>query len=330
MKQFFGSKSRRALTTVLIVSLALHIVAVVIFGMIKFVSELREEKVFEAAPVEITPQEEQEYEVNIPQRNQSAPPPRPPTIVVNNPSDMDIPTLDIDVNIEGSNVYGRSTGGFGKGTDGLRDMAISGSLFGKQVEAKNLGVILDVSYSTHDILSPVIDEIQSSFPNAMIVFAPGCSIDDSRDNQVVRIVDYQRTAKRYQQRYGGGNLVTKNFIDTLLRRQDFKKIWERTNNRGKGYVLFSEIKGGKALGGSEVAMEFLADRGADVIYWFADFDDIIFENLAKRTAEDLKRKWVKLIIHDFKPPLASVRTRPRLKMMARETGGEFFLKPYRK
>lgn len=146
MKQFFGKKSRRALGLVIMVSLALHILALVIFGTIRFVSEvLREETVFEAAPIEAPAQKQPEYQVNIQQRNKSTPPPSPQTIVVNNPSELDIPTLDIDVNVDSSSVFGRGGGGFGGGLQSVREMAISANIFGAQITATNLGVVLDVS-----------------------------------------------------------------------------------------------------------------------------------------------------------------------------------------
>lgn len=111
------------------VSLLLHVVAIAIFGTIKLVSEvLREETVFEAAPIAPPPQKEPEYTVNIKQRNDSTPPPRPPAIVVNNPSELDIPALDIDVNVDNSSVYGRGGGGFGGGLAGIREMALTNFL----------------------------------------------------------------------------------------------------------------------------------------------------------------------------------------------------------
>lgn len=138
MKQFFGKKSRRALVLVITVSFALHVVAILIFGTIKFVSAvLREEKVFEAPPIAPPPQKEPEYTVNIQQRNQSTPPPRPPAIVVNNPSELDIPALDIDVNVDSSSVYGRGGGGFGGGLQGIREMALDTGLFGSQNAMSN-------------------------------------------------------------------------------------------------------------------------------------------------------------------------------------------------
>jgi hypothetical protein len=113
MKQFFGSKSRNALALVLGGSLLLHIVAVAIFGTVKFVAAvLREEQTFEAPPIEPPPQKEPEYTVNIQQRNKSSSPPRPKPIVVNNPTEIDIPALNIDVNVDSSSVYGRGGGGF--------------------------------------------------------------------------------------------------------------------------------------------------------------------------------------------------------------------------
>lgn len=52
------------------------------------------------------------------------PPPQPPAIVVNNPSELNIPALNIDVNVDSSSVYGRAGGGFGGGLAGVREMAV--------------------------------------------------------------------------------------------------------------------------------------------------------------------------------------------------------------
>jgi hypothetical protein len=149
MKQFFGNKSRRVLALVITISFALHVVAILIFGTIKFVSAvLREETVFEAAPVEVTPQKEPEYNVNIQQRNQSTPPPKPQVLAVNNASDLDIPALDIDLNVESSAVYGRSGGGFGGALSAVREMSVDFKLtdFGYtgQTEGTLEGTLIDL------------------------------------------------------------------------------------------------------------------------------------------------------------------------------------------
>lgn len=133
MKNFFGKKSRGALALVLIISLGIHLVALLIFGTIKLVeSVFREETVFEAAPVEQQQQQQPEYQVNLEQRTKSTPPPRPPTIVVNNPAELDIPALNIDVNVETSSVYDRKGGTFGGGGGlaSIRDIDIKLTDFG--------------------------------------------------------------------------------------------------------------------------------------------------------------------------------------------------------
>lgn len=105
-------------------SLALHIVALIIFGAVKLMSAaLREEEVFEAAPVEVAPQKKPEYTVNIEPVKNSVPPPSPDVFVVDNPTDLNIPALDIEVNVDSSAVYGRGGGGFGGGLSEVREMA---------------------------------------------------------------------------------------------------------------------------------------------------------------------------------------------------------------
>lgn len=181
MKQFFGKKSRSALAMVLIVSLALHVVAIVIFGTIKFVSEaLREETVFEAAPVEQAPQKEPEYQVNIQQRNQSTPPPRPPAIVVNSPSELSIPNLDIDVNVESTSVYGRGGGGFGGGLAGVRDMAVDIDFFGASASGTNFAVLMDLTLTggsvfeeTRAELLKTLKTVKANNANFMLIYFGG-------------------------------------------------------------------------------------------------------------------------------------------------------------
>lgn len=150
MKQFFGKKSRSALAIVLLASLAVHLVGILIFGTIKFVSDvLREETVFEAVQIEPPPQKEPEYTVNLPQRTKDTPPPRPPAIVVNNPSELDIPALDIDVDVDTSAVYGRGGGGFGGGLASLREMTMDINFFGASFsgDASRMFFVIDMSGS---------------------------------------------------------------------------------------------------------------------------------------------------------------------------------------
>jgi len=126
MKQFFGKKSRSTLALVIMASLALHIIAGIIFGTIKFVEALREEeKTLQAVDIEQTQQQEKVTKVNVQQRTKSTPPPRPPAITVNRPTDLSIPELDIKVDIDLSSVQTRSAGSISSNAiSDLKDMAI--------------------------------------------------------------------------------------------------------------------------------------------------------------------------------------------------------------
>lgn len=324
MKQFFGKKSRSALAMVLVVSLALHVVAIIIFGTIKFVSEaLREETVFEAAEIAPPPQKEPEYTVNLQQRNESTPPPRPPAIVVNNPSELDIPALDIDVNVDSSSVYDRRGGEFGGGLQGIREMAITADIFGMQITAENLGVVLDVSGSAHATLDKAIAEIDKNFPTAYMVLVVGCGMSDGEGavqgggGKVPgkpRVVPYNRRGSNDQ-------------YDSLKRsvpaqlEMFFNKIGEKRGDDLRRYFkprdnLFM-LYGGD-IHAANFAFDYVLDQGVDTIYWFADFADQIDKETIEDLTRRLKRNRVKVIAHNFlgKP------IRQAAKQMVEEVGGK--------
>jgi hypothetical protein len=308
---------------VLIISLGLHVVAILIFGTIKFVAEaLREETVFEAAPLAPPPQNEPEYTVNLQQRNQSTPPPRPPAIVVNNPSELDIPTLDIDVNVDSSSVYGRGGGGFGGGLAGIREMAITADLFGQEITATNLGVILDVSGSAHAHLDKAISEIDRNFPKAYMVLVVGCGMSDGKraldggGGKVPgkpRIVPYTRRGSNDKYDKLGRSVPAQ--LNDFFRKigkdraDDLQRYFKRRDNL---YMLY-----GADIWGANFAFDFLLEQNADTIYWFADFADSIDSVIIEDVEKDLRRNRTQVIAHNFmgKP------VRKEVKAMVDKVGG---------
>lgn len=323
MRQFFGKKSRNALATVFLISLALHVVAVLIFGTIKLVTNvMREETVFEAVPITPPPQKEPEYTVNLQQRNQSTPPPRPPAIVVNNPSELNIPALDIEVNVDSTSVYVRGGGGFGGGLAGVRQMTITADLFGMQVSATNLGVVLDVSGSAHGHLDKAISEIDKNFPDAYMIMIVGCGMSDGKGaingggGKVPgkpRIVAYGRRSS--EDKYNGLERSAPKQLENFFRKigekrsKELRRYFDRRDNL---YLLY-----GADIHGANFAFEYLLKENADTVYWFADFADSINEEIAKGITRQLKRKRAKVIAHNFmgKP------VRKEAAEMAKVTGG---------
>lgn len=70
--------------------------------------------------------------------------------------------------------------------------------------------------------------------------------------------------------------------------------------------------------------------GADVIYWFADFNDNVDPELSAEAAEYLRSKGAKLMIHDFAHGLARGKSLEVLQRMADRTRGELFFKEFKK
>lgn len=327
MKQFFGRKSRSALAFVLIVSLILHVVLVVVFGTIKFVSDiLREETVFEAAQIELPPQKKPEYTVNLEQRNKSVPPPRPPTIVVNNPSELDIPSLDINVDVNASAVYGRSGGSFGGGgLQGIREMAITANLFGISITTESLGVLLDVSGSAHAHLDKAIAEIDANFPSAHMVLVVGCGMSDGKNTpsvvmgqQVVpgtpRVVPYNRRGsnEKYDPMKRSVPAQLEMFFNKIgeKRAREMRRYFQRRDNL---YILY-----GGDIHAVNFAFEFVLDQDVDTIYWFADFADSIDKDTIGDLTRKLRQNRVQVIAHNF----LGKKVRAEVSELVRSTGGK--------
>lgn len=76
-----------------------------------------------------------------------------------NPSELDIPTLTIDVNVDSSSVYGRSAGGFGGGIEGIRDMAVDIVFFGATASGSDFAVLLDATHSGADVFEETREEL---------------------------------------------------------------------------------------------------------------------------------------------------------------------------
>lgn len=329
--------TRSALALVLIISIGVHLLGLFTFGVVKIAQAvMREEVTFQPPPPPPPAQEIPEYTVNLEQRNAASSPLRPSPITVDSP-DIELPALDIDVTVDSYSTYGRGSAGFGSGNGGstssiqhMREMAITADLFGAQISATKLGVILDISRSTHKQIDKVLNEINKKFTDAIVVLVPGCAIS-SYSTSIYAFREYERGTRKHTK---VGRYSTQPYIEGLLETNPaFVEIWGELEQQDNGYILFAESSTGTtASGGSNNAMEFLRDKGVDTIYWFADFEDSIHESEAKNVLRSMKRGGISLFMHDFVTPLsASKKTRreqtlPLLQELADETDGQFFLK----
>ncbi|MEO0509917.1 MAG: hypothetical protein AAF065_08675 [Verrucomicrobiota bacterium] len=148
MKIADRSSRNKTLSAVIVISIGLHLIGLLAFGMVKIAeSVFREEKVFEAPPILETPEVEPDYTAELMERNQESSPPPPNPIVVSDLQDIELPALDIDISIDNTSSYGRGSGGFGTGVGGgqIREMAVNLTDFGYSdyVEGTLEGILFD-------------------------------------------------------------------------------------------------------------------------------------------------------------------------------------------
>lgn len=218
-------------------------------------------------------------------------------------------------------------GGGGRGGGGGMK---SGSLFGKEIQAAKLGVVFDVSFSTHKTIDAALQEIQQSFSDAIIVLAPGCGMLSEIDNKKVagKVLgggEFMENLAKYQ--FDQGKYYMGGFLPALLEKnKNFSHLWSDGIRMQRIFVLHLERSSNPRtplVGGTHLAFQFLAEKGVDTIWWFADFEDEINETVASRTARDLERRRIKVIQHDFDGG-NQLESKPR-NLLATITKGEVIL-----
>lgn len=295
----------RVIYKFLLLSLAAHVVGLVIFGGVIIMKKLMPEEVtFEAAPpmVRVEP-EKRQYKLRVQQqKKRSSRPVLQQRLQSTRMSDLALPDLKTaiaPIKSKAAKIPGLTEGfgdgmGFGGGTG-------VGDVFGVKIQAEHLGVLLDVSFSTHGTIHLAIKEIQKSFPMAVIVLVPGCGMKSSQGN------GQPMTAQEFEQKQS--SLKTRSsydlekfmfsgsgkFTGLMKRNPEFKDLFHKNKGSGFLYALYLPPKDKSALAfGTQAGFDFLINDGVDAIFWFADFMDVIEEPIADRLISDLKKNNIKV------------------------------------
>jgi hypothetical protein len=198
-------------------------------------------------------------------------------------------------------------------------------IFGTTIEASKLGVVFDVSFSTHATIDVALNEIEKSFPDAVIVLSPGCGMADAAKGKVLEGKAYMNDLKDYE--YETAKFYMGTFLPKLLEKnKNFEKLWNKGLRENRMFVLHLEQPNKKTefmINGTQLAFEFLEKQGVDTIWWMADFMDGITNDVADATAKSLKRRDITVYEHDFdggKELEADAK-----KKIAIETGGQLII-----
>lgn len=205
------------------------------------------------------------------------------------PSSVGLKTGTAMVGLGNQGIGKRQGSGKGKGGPGVTAKEI----FGMQVKADHIAVVLDCSGSMLGVLEPVITEILASFPNAIIIGAQGCAIFQASvfplSTRLEPVNDTRDPSAKYLSK-------------SLPYEQQKTSLWA---SRGPGVAMVEQANGGLV----------------QAIYWFADFQDPIDPKGMDEITDALVRAGIRLYIHSVEKDPA-----PSIKRAVEKTGGEILIK----
>lgn len=200
----------------------------------------------------------------------------------------------------GGGGLGGSGGGFGKGMGlgGKGGMVFQPlSMFGREIKAKKLALILDVSSSMTPYLPRVIEELDKVARGSIVVLFPGCGLEAPRkplDGDDV----YRTNGVEFEKFWRSGGMSSikdaRNFKfnrnDPIPNESIFMLLSKRPQTFFIHYI------------GVEYAWTALLSeqvRTADALYWFSDFQDSANFQQIELVRENLLRRKQKLYIQPY-------------------------------
>ena len=199
---------------------------------------------------------------------------------------------------------GGAGGGFGSGvgSGGMKGIAFKPiMMFGRDLKAGKIAVVMDVSRSMTKYLPIVAKELDKVARHSPLILYFGCGLSTPKDKKEIDDTVYKATGPafdRFWQLWQGRTPLNTPAAERKLLQYDPAKpmpqeaIYKQMVSRPSTYFIEFNgiIYGSYALTCKEV-ME------ADVIYWFSDFQDRVDEEMMKDVLKVLKKRKQRLIMH---------------------------------
>ena len=205
--------------------------------------------------------------------------------------------------------------GVGKASGG----PVSGKqLFGVSIQARKLGVIVDVSKSMQRYTPKLFDEIFEKFPDADVIFTNGGGIVDWEDSLKQfneKVAEDKKKAQEAKREYRGPSKMEKprlarfnsseaeDWVPVRGAMQDregypglkesYPDLYEKMRKRNNTWFITSYA----AANAVYLAFEELARRKVEAIYWFSDFGDPIEGEEAEKVAQLIRENQLEVILH---------------------------------
>lgn len=196
---------------------------------------------------------------------------------------------------------GLGGGGFGKGM-GLG--AKSGmvfqplSMFGREIKAKRLALVLDVSSSMAPYLPRVIEEVDKVARTSIVVLFPGCGVGEPPRVGLDGDEVFRTNGGEFERFWRMGGMASydeaRKFKFSRSDPIQSESIFQLLSKRPNTYFIHN-------VGTSYAWVALLSEqvRQADALYWFSDFQDHVDFSQLDIVREGLLRRKQKLYIQPF-------------------------------
>lgn len=191
-------------------------------------------------------------------------------------------------------------------------------LFGVEVRAKKLGVVMDISRSMQKYIPQLTAEIFQKFPDADVIFTNGGGMMDWPDalkqfNEDVE--EKKKKAKESNKDFRGATKIEKPVLSRFSSseaadwvpvrgskinhesyrglKEDYPEIYDKLSKRGNVWFVSSF----EAANGTYLAFQELIKRKVEAIYWFSDFGSPVEGKEAEKVAADIQENQIEVILH---------------------------------
>jgi hypothetical protein len=190
-----------------------------------------------------------------------------------------------------------AAGGFGKGMGlGSHSGTTLGPLFGLNIKAKKLAVVLDVSASMMPHLERVVKEVDKVAKGSVVVLYFGCGLEEPKKALVGTKV-FRTSAIEFEKFWRMGGATFMETAGYKIKPNDpipSKDLFLQLSRRPQTYFIHN-------VGVGYAWLALLSDevRNADGLYWFSDFQDTVSFKQISIVLENLKRRKQRLYIHSY-------------------------------
>lgn len=201
----------------------------------------------------------------------------------------------------GGGGLGGAGGGFGKG------MGLGGKggmvfqplfMFGREIKAKRLALVLDVSSSMAPYLPRVIEEVDKVARGSIVVLFPGCGLEPPPAGGLQGEDIYRTNGLEFEKFWRAGGMASmKDARNFKFNRNDpipNESIYTVLSKRPQ--TFFVHYVG---VGYAWTALLSEQVRTADALYWFSDFQDSADFQQIEIVRENLLRRKQKLYIQPY-------------------------------